>query len=183
MTTFTNYTQGPRGINIQGGSTLWVEPGQTVEVEESNIQGTVPDMGQSGDAATVAVKSLTEAREIIKQSEEEIVALKEQLDTAKAEAAAAAEAAATEAQRLQTEHEAALAAAQAEAAAAIAAAQAAPSEAASDLDQTPAKLPGLTNKTKAELLTIAGDEGVTIEEGSTVADIISAIELHREANA
>ncbi|MEG3086175.1 hypothetical protein [Sphingomonas sp. PB4P5] len=38
----------------------------------------------------------------------------------------------------------------------------------------------LTGKNKAELLDIAKAENVTIEEGATNADIVSAIELARE---
>lgn len=42
------------------------------------------------------------------------------------------------------------------------------------------KLPGLTGKSKAELLDIAKAEGVEIEDGATNNDIVAAIELHRE---
>ena len=42
------------------------------------------------------------------------------------------------------------------------------------------KLPGLTGKSKSELLDIAKAEGVEIEDNATNADIIAAIELHRE---
>lgn len=41
-------------------------------------------------------------------------------------------------------------------------------------------LPALSGKNKAELLAIAEAEGVTIEDGATNADIVSAVELHRE---
>lgn len=44
----------------------------------------------------------------------------------------------------------------------------------------PASPPSLAGKTKAELLKIAEDEGVTVEDGATNDDIKSAIELHRE---
>ena len=42
--------------------------------------------------------------------------------------------------------------------------------------------PVLSGKTKAELLKIAADEKVEIEDGALNADIIAAIELKREAN-
>lgn len=45
-----------------------------------------------------------------------------------------------------------------------------------------AKLPALTGKNKAELLSIAKAEGVEVEEGASNDDIRSAIELHRETN-
>ncbi|WP_439538688.1 hypothetical protein [Sphingomonas sp.] len=41
--------------------------------------------------------------------------------------------------------------------------------------------PGLTGKTKAQLVEIAEAEGVELEDDMTVADIRSAIELKREA--
>lgn len=44
----------------------------------------------------------------------------------------------------------------------------------------PADPPSLTGKNKTQLLEIAEAEGVEIEEGSTNADIMSAIELARE---
>lgn len=50
MKTFTNYTAGPRGINIEGGSTVWIEPGQSVEIDDKTIVGDVPDLGKKGDA-------------------------------------------------------------------------------------------------------------------------------------
>lgn len=43
--------------------------------------------------------------------------------------------------------------------------------------------PALSGKNKAELLEIAAAEGVEIEEGAKNADIVSAIELAREAAA
>jgi predicted DNA-binding protein (UPF0251 family) len=51
-----------------------------------------------------------------------------------------------------------------------------------DAEQT-SKLPGLKGKTKDQLLAIAADEKVEIEDGATVNDIISAIELNRESKA
>lgn len=43
--------------------------------------------------------------------------------------------------------------------------------------------PALTGKNKAELLAIAAEEGVTVEDGAKNADIVAAIELAREAKA
>ena len=35
MTQLTNVTVGPKGVNLPDGSTLFIEPGQTVDVELS----------------------------------------------------------------------------------------------------------------------------------------------------
>ena len=60
MKKFTNHQPGPRGINIEGGSTVWIEPGETVEIDPKTIAGPVPDLGK---AATQAADdaALTEA--------------------------------------------------------------------------------------------------------------------------
>lgn len=47
----------------------------------------------------------------------------------------------------------------------------------------PADLPALTGKNKVELLAIAKAENVTVEDGATNPDIVSAIELAREEKA
>lgn len=46
-----------------------------------------------------------------------------------------------------------------------------------------ATLPSLSGKTKAELLAIAAIEGVEIADGATNAEIVDAIEAHRETVA
>lgn len=50
MKSFTNYMPGLRGINTDNG-TIWIEPGQTVEVDPKSIKGALPDLGKapSGD--------------------------------------------------------------------------------------------------------------------------------------
>lgn len=50
-------------------------------------------------------------------------------------------------------------------------------------DDEDGDLPVLAGKNKAALVKIAADEGVEIEDGATNADIVSAIELAREAKA
>lgn len=47
----------------------------------------------------------------------------------------------------------------------------------------PETLPSLSGKTKAELLAIAADEGVTVEPDATNAEIIEAIDEKRQAEA
>ena len=46
-----------------------------------------------------------------------------------------------------------------------------------------ATLPSLSSKTKAELLEIAANEGVEIEDGATNAEIIERIESKRQGHA
>lgn len=67
----TNYHAGPRGINLDNGSTYWVEPGQEVtlhakdkdgnyhvdvpnaqgETEKLKVKGDLPDFGKASDQA------------------------------------------------------------------------------------------------------------------------------------
>jgi hypothetical protein len=54
MKTFTNYSAGLRGINLKDGTTRWIEPGETAEVDPKEIVGTVPDLGKKSDAAAEA---------------------------------------------------------------------------------------------------------------------------------
>jgi hypothetical protein len=54
MKSFTNHTRGPRGINLSDGTTRWVEPGATVELDEKDIaKNGLPDLGKPGDAPVV----------------------------------------------------------------------------------------------------------------------------------
>jgi len=50
MKEFTNYTAGPRGINTEAG-TVWLEPGQSVEIDAKTIKGAIPDLGKAPAAA------------------------------------------------------------------------------------------------------------------------------------
>jgi hypothetical protein len=54
MANLTNYTAGPRGVNIKQGSgvvTRWLEPGETLELGDGEeVHGTVPDLGKPADA-------------------------------------------------------------------------------------------------------------------------------------
>jgi hypothetical protein len=50
MKKFTNYTPGLRGINTEAG-TVWIEPGQAVEIDPKLIVGAVPDLGKKSDTA------------------------------------------------------------------------------------------------------------------------------------
>ena len=63
----TNYHPGARGINLENGSTFWVEPGQDVTIVtkdekhfvktddgEIEVRGSLPDFGRKVDAAADA---------------------------------------------------------------------------------------------------------------------------------
>jgi hypothetical protein len=62
MKKLTNYQLGPRGVNTKAG-TVWIDPGQTVEIDEKSIIGDVPDLGKKPGAAASSddeeVKALT----------------------------------------------------------------------------------------------------------------------------
>ena len=71
MKTVTNYQAGARGVNLKNGTTVWVEPGQTVDIE-GEIAGDLPDFGKkpsddaaadqaASDAALAAAKSEIDA--------------------------------------------------------------------------------------------------------------------------
>lgn len=61
MKTFTNHTAGSRGINLKGGGTRWVEPGETVEIDADTIEGKLPDFGkpasEDSDHADLAARN------------------------------------------------------------------------------------------------------------------------------
>lgn len=61
----TNYTAGPRGVNLKNGDTLWIEPGQTVDLDKSNVVGDLPDFGKAPDADAQNIVSLVEAQDQI----------------------------------------------------------------------------------------------------------------------
>jgi hypothetical protein len=121
MATYTNNTRGMRGINLKGGGIAWIEPGASVDLDDGDIVGALPDLGKDGDLNEQTASSLAEALAIIDDLKAQLAAL-----------------------------------------------------------QKP-KLPGLTGKSKDQLLAIAADEGVTIPDGATNNDIVAAIELNREA--
>jgi hypothetical protein len=51
MAQFTNTAEGPRGINLADGTTVWVEPGQSVELGADQIakNGVYPDAFDGAD--------------------------------------------------------------------------------------------------------------------------------------
>ncbi|GAM06332.1 hypothetical protein [Novosphingobium sp. MBES04] len=56
MASITNHTQGMRGIRMKDGSTVWVEPGASADIDKSKAIA-IPDMGsepssKSADSAS-----------------------------------------------------------------------------------------------------------------------------------
>lgn len=90
MKTFTNHTAGPRGINVEGGVTRWIEPGQSVELDPKTIVGDVPDLGKAGDAKPSEDAELVDA---IQAENADLKAQVEALTAANADLAAKLEAA------------------------------------------------------------------------------------------
>jgi len=50
MKKFTNYAPGARGIRTESG-VVYLDPGQTVEIDPKTIVGALPDLGKKSDAA------------------------------------------------------------------------------------------------------------------------------------
>lgn len=50
MKKLTNYQLGPRGVNTKAG-TVWIDPGQSVEIDADDIIGEVPDLGKKPGAS------------------------------------------------------------------------------------------------------------------------------------
>jgi len=53
MKKLTNHTLGPRGVNTKSG-TVWIEPGETVEIDEKEIVGSLPDLGKKASASAAS---------------------------------------------------------------------------------------------------------------------------------
>ena len=69
MKTFTNHTPGARGINLKGGSTRWLEPGESAEIDPKEIVGDVPDLGKAAastdaDDADLAAENTALTRQV-----------------------------------------------------------------------------------------------------------------------
>lgn len=46
MAKITNHSPGLRGITMQGGDTVWLEPGQSADIDKSKVAGELPDLGR-----------------------------------------------------------------------------------------------------------------------------------------
>jgi hypothetical protein len=47
----TNYQPGPRGINLEDGSTVWIGSGETRDISDLRVKGSLPDFGKPSDQA------------------------------------------------------------------------------------------------------------------------------------
>lgn len=56
MAKFTNGGEGPRGINLKSGATLWAEPGQTIEIDDNQVADAHVDFEKGDKAAKDAAK-------------------------------------------------------------------------------------------------------------------------------
>ncbi|MEH3121179.1 MAG: hypothetical protein PGN16_04230 [Sphingomonas phyllosphaerae] len=83
MKTFTNHTAGSRGINLKGGGTRWIEPGETVEIDPDTIDGKLPDFGKPASDAGVA-DEIDTLRARVETLEAENADLRAQLEAASA---------------------------------------------------------------------------------------------------
>lgn len=54
MANFTNTGPGPRGINLKDGSTVWVEPGEVVEVDSKQVADSYDGIKETKDAPAPA---------------------------------------------------------------------------------------------------------------------------------
>lgn len=93
----TNYTPGLKGINLDDGSTVWVEPGQTLDISGLNVKGDLPNFGKPGDQADKDADEVVALRARVAELEAQLAGGKrpvgltgkskaELLDIAKAEA-------------------------------------------------------------------------------------------------
>lgn len=64
MKQFTNHTPGPRGILMKDGTTTWIDPGQSVELDPKLVDdGKLPDLGKASKAGSSDDADLAEAFE------------------------------------------------------------------------------------------------------------------------
>jgi hypothetical protein len=87
MKSFTNHTAGARGINIEGGTTTWIEPGHTVEIDPETIVGDVPDLGRPADTGAKLDAANTELAGQVDALTAQVTDLQGQLDAANTELA------------------------------------------------------------------------------------------------
>jgi hypothetical protein len=56
----TNNAPGARGVNLKDGTTVWVDPGKTVEVKDADVSHAHDDLEKGDAAARKAAKDEAE---------------------------------------------------------------------------------------------------------------------------
>lgn len=62
MAKITNYSRGLRGISLKDGTTVWLEPGESTEIDKKDVAGALPDLGQKADAPVSDDKALEDLK-------------------------------------------------------------------------------------------------------------------------
>ena len=83
MAKFTNYSRGSRGIGLKDGSTVWLEPGESVDLKKEDVAEPLPDLGQKVEA----VETGSEELDALKQQVADLTKQVEALEADKAELA------------------------------------------------------------------------------------------------
>lgn len=90
MAKFTNYARGMRGISLKNGETIWLEPGESADIDKAKIAEPMPDLGTKRDAAPSEDEAealharIAELEDQAKKQGEEITRLSAELDKATA---------------------------------------------------------------------------------------------------
>ena len=88
MKEFTNYMPGARGVNLSDGTTKWIEPGETVELDPKTIVGELPDLGKKSprsEADTADLDALKDQVAELTKQVETLTAEKGEVEKANAE--------------------------------------------------------------------------------------------------
>lgn len=72
MTKMTNHAPGPRGITMKDGSTVWLNPGTSADIDKAKVAGELPDLGTppkkvSNDEADLVAALQTENADLKKK--------------------------------------------------------------------------------------------------------------------
>lgn len=62
MAKITNFSRGLRGISLKDGTTVWLEPGESADIEKKDVAGALPDLGQKADAPVSDDKALDDLK-------------------------------------------------------------------------------------------------------------------------
>lgn len=62
MAKITNYSRGLRGISLKDGTTVWLEPGESADLDKKDVAGALPDLGQKSDAPVSDDKALDDLK-------------------------------------------------------------------------------------------------------------------------